>query len=299
MSGRGEAAAGMQRIIDDARLGRISPAVACMQLLMETRDLATARAILQDAYRQARDPRLTALLAFIDDHPAGSALVARMLAAGVDHGDTLPTPEAGVAFSQRLFDWAVQQSEEASVALYSFGSPELLGEATAEIVAYLDARGLLGPDRRVLDIGCGIARLAVALADQVGTILGLDVSPGMVAVARRRCQQLRNVEIRLSSGLGLPDCADEDFDLIAAVDSFPYIVQSGLPLAERFLVDIRRTLRPGGWCAIMNFSYRDDPELDKRDVARVAATVGLDVVDHGLLPFRLWDGMVFLLRRSR
>ena len=65
----------------------------------------------------------------------GCQRIADMLASGVDSDRPASSVEEGIAFCRRLFDWSVQQSPEASVALYSLGNPVLLAAATEEIVA--------------------------------------------------------------------------------------------------------------------------------------------------------------------
>src|ERR687883_674221 len=92
---------------------------------------------------------------------------------GVEHGGAAATPEEGVAHWAALFDRAAAVSPEASVAPYPLGSAELLDAATDEIVRRMRAWGLLGPGRAVLDIGCGIGRLAAALAPEVGQVTGI------------------------------------------------------------------------------------------------------------------------------
>ena len=76
-------------------------------------------------------------------------------------------------------------SPEASVALYSLGDPAILAAATEEIVAWLVAERLLPADADVLDLGCGIGRVG-GVAPRCRSVLGLDVSAGMVAEATRR-----------------------------------------------------------------------------------------------------------------
>src|SRR5205807_10542414 len=76
----------------------------------------------------------------------------------------------------RSFDAAARLSPEASVALYALGDPALLAAATAEIVSQLKQWNLIGRRRRVLDLGCGIGRLAAPLAAEGAEIIGVDVS---------------------------------------------------------------------------------------------------------------------------
>lgn len=43
--------------------------------------------------------------------------------------------------------------------------------------------GLLQPGAAVLDFGCGTGLLVMAIADSVGSVLGVDSSQGMVQVS--------------------------------------------------------------------------------------------------------------------
>ena len=271
--------------------GEISPAIALMEMLIASEDLARVRA----AVSAAGDERLAALLVA---HEAGAARVATMLRSDVDVPPQGGSVEEGVAFCKHLFDWSVRQSEEASVALYSLGSPALLEAATAEIVQLLDTWRLLGPRRRALDIGCGIGRMEVALASRLGRIDAIDVSAGMIDAARRRCAGLANVHLALASGLDLASFADGTFDLVLAVDTFPYLVQSGMPLVTTHVVEAARVLAPRGDLVVLNFSYRDDTARDVADVTALARAAGMEVVSSGTRPFALWNGVAFHLRRG-
>ena len=99
-----------------------------------------------------------------------------------------------------MFDAAVQQSPEASVAAYSLGDPDILATATSEIVDWLSAERLLQVRDDVLDLGCGIGRIAGAIAPRVRSVLGLDVSPGMIAEATQRYGDVGNLRFAVTSG---------------------------------------------------------------------------------------------------
>src|SRR5262249_24963782 len=157
----------------------------------------------------------------------------------------------------------VRRGEEASVAAHSLGDPRLLAKATREIVNLFGAWGLLGADRRTLEIGCGIGRLQAALAPSVAEAHGIDVSPKMTAAAVRRCTGLANVFLSVSSGRDLEGFADASLDLVFAVDAFPYIHHAGEELVAAHWREAVRVLRPGGELAIFNYSYRDDISADR------------------------------------
>jgi SAM-dependent methyltransferase len=206
--------------------------------------------------------------------------------------------ETDAAVVKRLaagFNAAAAISLAASVQLSSLGDEEKLAAATDEIVSWLDRQGFT-TDRDILDIGCGIGRFESALSDAAHRIVGIDISSKMISIGRQRCARLSNVELRLTSGLDLADFGNASFDCVLAVDSFPYLVLAGL--AERYFKEIARVLKTAGMAALLNYSYRGSPALDRADVHRLARAHGMQVVVDGGKPFRRWDGNAFLLTAS-
>ncbi|HET7456160.1 MAG TPA: methyltransferase domain-containing protein [Gemmatimonadaceae bacterium] len=288
--------------------GTVSPQVALMQMICESESSAAVRAAIDvvtartDADSRADDSivrdRVDDLTRILVDHEDGVDRIVDMLKSGVDSSAPAATVEEGLAFCERLFDWSVLQSEEASVALYSLGSADTLERATDEVVALLDAWGVLGPTRRVLQIGCGIGRFERALAGRVAEAHGVDISAEMVRAARRRCAGLANVHLEKSSGRDLALYEAARFDLVYAVDTFPYLLQSGPELVDRHFAEARRVLVPGGEFAIFNFSYRGDLAADRADVERLAAEHGFTLLTDGVRPFTLWDGAVWRMEKT-
>lgn len=271
----------------------ISPAIAAMEMLIAAGSLAEVLTSAR-AY-PGSEPPIREVLRLLDEHAAGASKVASILECGIDGPPHGASPEESVAYCKRLFDWSVAQSEEASVALYSLGSGELLADATREIVARLDSFGVLGPARSALDIGCGIGRMEVALAPRLRAIHGIDVSPRMIEAASRRCAGLDNVRLSLSSGLDLADHGPSAFDLVLAVDSFPYVVQAGAALARSYFRDVARVLVRGGDFVILNFAYGRSLAEDRAEVRALADESELSVVVDGESPFTLWNARVFVL----
>lgn len=289
--------------------GSISPSVALMQMLIETEDAATVRSAIDDVTRRAaslsrsgdsllRD-RVDDLTQLVVENEVGCERIAEMLRSNMDTSEPAPTVEEGIAFCERLFDWSVQQSEEASVALYSLGNPELLERATKEIIVQLEVWDILSPDRTVLDIGCGIGRLEVELASRVAAVHGIDVSTQMINTALRRCAPLSNVHLLKVTGRDLAEYPDSMFDAAIAVDTFPYIDQSGAALVDRYFGEAARVLKPGGDFVILNFSYSGNDEANKSAVRRLAARHSFRVVTAGERPFALWDGVAFHLQNRK
>lgn len=274
--------------------GGISPPVAISRLLFAGADAAGIAAALDAA---GPHPHLDAIRTLLHERGAQiEALSAQVAATVAEHHAHGATPADGIANIARFFDRAVAASPEASVALYSLGDGAILAEATDEIVAWLEAQGLLGAERDVVDLGCGIGRVAAALAGRCRQVLGLDVSAGMVAEARRRHDGLANVRFAQTAGQDLDGLEAASSDLIIAVDSFPYVLQAGEAVVAAHLHGARRALRAGGALALLNVSYEPGDD-DGAVAAGLAERFGFEVAVAGVRPFRLWDGTACVLRR--
>jgi SAM-dependent methyltransferase len=273
-------------ILERYRAGRQSAPVTLAQLVLAAGSPDAALAALPDG-----DPAAEGLRALAERHADGLAEIARVIAAerAADAGGD------PLARQRDFFAAAVAGSPESSVALYSLGDPALLAAATAEIVALLESWALIGPGRRALDLGCGIGRLTEALARLGAEAVGVDMVPGMLAAAAARCAGLPGAHLVLTDGRGLAAFADAAFDLVLAVDSFPYLVEAGL--AARHLADSARLLRPGGHLLILNYSYRGDVARDAAELGARAAALGLVPLRLGSRDLTLWDGISFLLRQ--
>ncbi|HEX8166991.1 MAG TPA: class I SAM-dependent methyltransferase [Beijerinckiaceae bacterium] len=282
-----------------AARGRLPANVALMHVLMEAADEAEARMVLGKAARagEGSGPVIHRILASLDAHPQAFATVKAVLARVVHD---VPAEEDGtVRALAAAFDEAARIAPEASVALYTLGSPELLQAATEEIVAALRRWGVVAPGRTMLEIGCGIGRFEEALAPTLRLAAGIDVSAAMLRAARERCAGLANTAFVQTSGLDLAAFRDESFDLVLAVDSFPYLVQAGPALLARHVAEAARVLQPGGDLVILNLSYRGDLDRDRRDLSDL--TGGAFAIRRNGIQgeFRLWDGAAFHLSRRR
>lgn len=106
-------------------------------------------------------------------------------------------------------------------------------------------RGALGarPGERILDIGCGPGLYVAELLEEVGpegSVVGLDRSPQMLAIAARRCQARDNVAFREAEAISL-SVDDASFDAALCVQVLEYVPHVAAALAE-----MRRVLRPAG-----------------------------------------------------
>jgi SAM-dependent methyltransferase len=101
------------------------------------------------------------------------------------------------------------------------------------------------PGDRVLDVACGTgigARLAARIVGPGGSVVGVDVDDGMLAVARttRGHTAEAPIEWRHASALELPGPARE-FDYLLCLEGLQFFPDRSAALRE-----MRRVLRPGG-----------------------------------------------------
>lgn len=100
-----------------------------------------------------------------------------------------------------------------------------------------DVRG-----KRLLDVGCGTGLWSVLLAERGAEVWAVDISPGSIAVTRRRaslCDVSERVHSSVMSALEL-DFADGFFDLVHGQDIIHHLD------AAAFGKEVARVLKPGG-----------------------------------------------------
>jgi len=100
----------------------------------------------------------------------------------------------------------------------------------------------------VLEIGCGMGRMAARLAELFGTVIALDVSPEMLGKARTALSGHHNIVYLLGSGTDLAGVESNSVDVV-----FSYIVLQHVPTIDgqlNYFRETRRVLRTGGIAAI-------------------------------------------------
>ena len=101
------------------------------------------------------------------------------------------------------------------------------------------------PGERVLDIAAGTGTSSASIARSGATVVGVDISEGMLEEARRKH---RDVEFVLGDAEKLPFHADE-FDAVTISFGLRNVNQPKIALSEMY-----RVLKPGGRIVICEFS---------------------------------------------
>lgn len=102
-------------------------------------------------------------------------------------------------------------------------------------------RRLKPHDRRVLDFGCGVGRFTGRIArDCKREVVGVDISPSMVEMARERNP---GIDFRALQPGGVLPFADDTFDVVFTSTVLQHIPDEEFAAACR---ELKRVLRPGG-----------------------------------------------------
>lgn len=136
-----------------------------------------------------------------------------------------------------------QLTEDAKASFFDSGRVHI-NEVLENCRTTLDAK--FDP-KRALDFGCGTGRLVVPLASIVNEVVGVDVSPSMLAEAKSNCtkRSLNNVHfVKSDDSLS---ALEGGFDFIHSFIVFQHIPTSrGLQIIGRLI----EHLNSGGICAL-------------------------------------------------
>jgi cyclopropane fatty-acyl-phospholipid synthase-like methyltransferase len=136
---------------------------------------------------------------------------------------------------------------------------DALGSDPELVVAWLGEAGVQGPEKRVLDLGCGKGAVAVAVAGRLGCqVHGVDALPAFVEAARRQA---------VSRGIGAL-CHFEIGDLRDTVakggsyDAVLLVSVGVLGSPEAMVRGCRACTRPGGVMILEEAYLREAGRLD-------------------------------------
>jgi demethylmenaquinone methyltransferase/2-methoxy-6-polyprenyl-1,4-benzoquinol methylase len=156
-----------------------------------------------------------------DDAPSGMA---------TERGNAAAPTEVGA-----MFDRISGVYDPMNLVISAFQEPRWRRRAVAAAA--------LKPGGRAIDIATGTGKVAVDLlraAEPGGEVLGVDISPGMIGIARARFDDTAGLTFVVGDALALP-AADGRFD--AATIAFG---MRNLPDYVKGFAEMARVVRPGG-----------------------------------------------------
>jgi predicted TPR repeat methyltransferase len=250
--------------------------VAAADLLMQATDLAPGFAIAWFALGEVREQlgdREGAIEAF---------RTAQMSDPGDRNGAGLRLMRLGAAevsamapaYVRALFNQYAPKYESALVDDLGYRGPAVLFQA---VLAARVAGGKPAFFRRAIDLGCGTGLAARAFAAHTDEIIGIDLSPQMIELARASGLYAELQVAEILEGLsGRPDASA---DLVLAADVMVYVHDLVPPLRE-----IARVLAPGGLLAFTAETHSGDGVVLGNGLryAHGAATVRASIEAAGL-----------------
>ncbi|HEY6089488.1 MAG TPA: class I SAM-dependent methyltransferase [Gemmatimonadaceae bacterium] len=115
---------------------------------------------------------------------------------------------------------------------------------------------------RALDFGCGVGRLLIPLAARCREVTGVDVSPAMLAEARRNCDNAGASQVRLLPSDDELSAVKGEFDFVHS-----YIVLQHVPVrrGEQLVQELAKRLAPNG-VGVFHVTYA---QASNRPLSRV------------------------------
>jgi ubiquinone/menaquinone biosynthesis C-methylase UbiE len=121
---------------------------------------------------------------------------------------------------------------------------------------------------RVLEIGCGAARVTRALARVFGEVHAVDISSEMIARARAALSTQPNAFVYLGNGMDLSVIPNVPFDFVFSRYVFQHIPI--LNIIENYFKEVARLLRPG---ALFKVQVQGRPVQDSVPPGNAVATM--------------------------
>lgn len=131
------------------------------------------------------------------------------------------------------------------------------GLQQAEVLGALIDAVPAEPQARWLEIACGAGMIGRALAREVGSVQGVDLTPAMIERARKEAaaEGLDNAEFAVGDATAL-EFDDASFDGALTRFSFHHI-----PAPQRALEEMARVVRPGGWVVVADHARDGDADV--------------------------------------
>lgn len=137
---------------------------------------------------------------------------------------------------------------------------------------------------RALEFGCGTGLVTLSLAPHLAHMTGMDGSPAMLEVLRRKCADRHIINVTTLQGNVPADLPDDRFDLITSTLTLHHVANVASLLNALFA-----RLVPGGHVALAdldaeNGTFHEDDRgvahhgFERADIERMLRTTGYDAI---------------------
>lgn len=140
--------------------------------------------------------------------------------------------------AQNFDRWSITQDEKNHQALFVFCG--------------------IQPGDTLLDAACGTGAFAIFAAKRINAVKGIDISEGMIEVARQQAKNsgLKNIEFICTDVENIPG-GNESFPVVLSKSAFHHMTQY-----ERVFKEISRCCQKGGRICIQDIVAYDNKKLD-------------------------------------
>lgn len=163
-------------------------------------------------------------------------------------GDWMTNAQDGLVKQQVRRQFGAAASRYLTSAIHAAG---------ADLALLPEVAGLTGAEE-VLDVATATGHTALALAPCARRVVGVDLTPEMLAVAREQAERrgIANATFGEGDAEDLP-FPPESFDVVTC-----RIAAHHFPAVDRFCREAARVLRPGGRLVVVDNVAPEEPDLD-------------------------------------
>ncbi|MEA5084785.1 MAG: class I SAM-dependent methyltransferase [Lachnospiraceae bacterium] len=141
----------------------------------------------------------------------------------------------------------------------SFGSHTLPTFEDNNFLKLIEKNKMIDNNSIVLDVGCGAGSYALTLAAHCKKVIGIDLSPRMIEIAKERAlkENITNVEFFCA------DWHEMDLSKKGYEENFDLVFAHMTPAVQSWDTFLKLSQASRGWCALSKPTRRVDPVSDE------------------------------------
>jgi ubiquinone/menaquinone biosynthesis C-methylase UbiE len=154
-----------------------------------------------------------------------------------------------------VWDSLANSMNDAAMAAAGSNAESCLQSSAIETVRNLMELAAITTQDEVLEIGCGVGRIAKEIAPLCRSWAGADISANMLVHAAARLKGLENTRLLHLKTVGLSDVPEKSFDVVYATNMLAHLDEMD---RWRYVQEAFRVLRPGGRIFIDNMDMESE-----------------------------------------